>query len=276
MQFKEKVVKAQVFIRDCLLKYNNPAIMCSFGKDSTVLLHLITTTIDSNLPVVFFRHPGQNKKYEFADTIIHKLDLEVYNYPPSFSWFLYRAGRIDGYDFMDMGGEPMAVAMELVKPTGGKFYCALNEMANMPTAKEVEYPWGLTFHGHKSCDCDPIVESVPLKQQELRLGSTVIAYPLKDWLHEDVWEYTERFNVPYEARRYDKTNGYEEFENKDYNTDYHYACTDCLMPDATDMVWCERVKKMVKNISHKMNYEENLELLKQKATYIDFKGVQNA
>jgi len=239
------------------------------------MLHLIRTM--ARLPVIFFREHGQNKKYEFADRIIHEWNLRVYDYPPSCTGFMHRNGKIDGIGYRDAGaGDFLYVAIELAAPVNGNFVCALDEITNRPTIKEYDYKWDLTFVGSKGCDNDPILGRVPLKNSTHKIGNTILGFPLSDWSNKDIWEYTEMFNVPYESRRYDKNNEYREFEDKRYNNNYHYACTDCLNPKNDAMVWCRLVNKPIKNISDKMRYEENLDGAKKAMTYIDFKGVQNA
>jgi hypothetical protein len=57
-----------------LVQYKNPAIMCSFGKDSMVMLHLMRK-FNLPLPIVFYRDPWFPKKYDFADRMIAEWGL---------------------------------------------------------------------------------------------------------------------------------------------------------------------------------------------------------
>jgi len=64
---KEK--ETLLYIEHILNKSYNPVILCSFGKDSMVMLYLIRK-IKKDIPVLFFKEPFFPKKYSFANEVI--------------------------------------------------------------------------------------------------------------------------------------------------------------------------------------------------------------
>ena len=77
-------------------------------------------------------------------------------------------------------------------------------------------------------------------------------FPLRDWTHEDVWEYIESNNVPYDSDRYEKTDGkWGEKLDKRHNMDYVHACTNCIdcRSTAPKFTHCPKLDMIVENIS---------------------------
>ncbi len=61
MTYEQKVALAKLTIKAGLENSRNPAVMCSFGKDSVVVLHLVNTF--KRLKVIFHREPFQHHLY---------------------------------------------------------------------------------------------------------------------------------------------------------------------------------------------------------------------
>src|SRR5215475_6165411 len=61
---------------------DHAALMCSFGKDSMALLHLVRETLGKDLPVIYYRHPYYPAKQQFANQVIESRGLTVHDYPP--------------------------------------------------------------------------------------------------------------------------------------------------------------------------------------------------
>jgi len=248
----------------------NPVLMCSFGKDSLTILHLLRS-MGINIPILFWREHGQNKKYEFADLLIHLWDLKVYDYPPSAVDIVNLGDKFDGIGFRSFGNTALVyVAIELHPPTDEMFSCAIEEILNKPTIPTFDYKWDLTLSGHKSGDIDPILGEIPLKHDKVQFGTTTVFYPLRDWTDAEVWQYIIENNVPYEKRRYDANNGFKEREDKTYNNNYHFACTACLNPGNGAKAWCRLMNKEIENIGHTIDYAGKLKIYKALSDYIDY------
>ena len=82
-----------------------------------------------------------------------------------------------------------------------------------------------------------------------------LAFPLKNWSHEEIWDYTEKFNVPYDEGRYEKVNDiWREKPDKKKNVDYVHACTNCIdrRVEPHTRVYCPKVDGIIENISDKV------------------------
>lgn len=266
-----KIEKTKNEIKAILDKCHNPILLCSFGKDSTVMLHLVYSI--KNIPIIQWRIQGQTKKYEFSNRIIKEWNLTIYDYLPTRMDIVCSGDEFSAVGLRDMGNGGWAyVATDLVKPIDSNFGCALIDFIEHPTVQFFNYPWGLTLIGNKSCDYNPVLGEMPIKKSVSIIGNTILYCPLRDWTDEDIWEYTEKYNVPYNDKQYNRNNGYKDFENKTYNEGCYYACTDCVNPNNDEMVQCPLLGKKKKNISSLMNYEEKLEFYKKGLKYIDFGG----
>jgi len=236
------------------------------------MLHLILSIKD--VPVIQWRHKRQPKKYEFADKIIKEWGLERHDYQPSFIDIMCLDDKIDVITWRDMGDNGlMYVAIELHKPNGNGFDCAYLDFIQQERIPSYDYNWDLTFIGNKSSDVDSILGAVPIKSKISKLGNTNLYCPIRDWTDEDIWGYTEEYNVPYNDKRYDKSNGYKEFKDKTYNENYHFCCTECVNPNSEEIVTCPITKKERMNIGNEMQYPEKLKTYKEMMSYIDFKEV---
>lgn len=70
-QYKRLVEKTDLFIKDCLSKVKNPYVACSFGKDSSVMLHLVLKN-NPKIKVRFIRWKFETEFIDNFDEIISK------------------------------------------------------------------------------------------------------------------------------------------------------------------------------------------------------------
>jgi hypothetical protein len=108
--------------------------------------------------------------------------------------------------------------------------------------------------GHKGCDSDPILGGDAGTRINSRFGQGWMnfMFPLRDWTHDDVWEYIEKNNVPWDKDRYEKEDGkYREKADRSFNVDYVHACTACIdrRNTAAKYVYCPKFKGVVENAS---------------------------
>jgi hypothetical protein len=118
-------------------------------------------------------------------------------------------------------------------------------------------PWGLCFHGHKSCDQDATSGPIPLEVDVMNSpGMMACCYPLRHWSDEDVFAYIEEHNVPYDFARYRKVKGkWEVLPYQEDNPDYYPACLKCLDPDEGEFVDCPKLRCQINNISSGVKWE---------------------
>lgn len=225
-----KIAQALELIRKILDTYRNPAFMCSFGKDSMVLLDLLEAN-NIRLPIIFHKEPWFPEKYVFADEMIAKYNLEVYDYPP-FAMSLWEGKEImaymSHYQIGNAAGAILQLPKNILPPVDGKkFICALTDVLARPKGT-FSYPWDCVFIGHKNSDKDSIAGKIPL-HCDIKINGGIgpdAAFPLRQWTDDDIWDYTIAHNVPYQTNRYDAATR-SELPDKSANSDYTHVCIAC-------------------------------------------------
>jgi phosphoadenosine phosphosulfate reductase family protein len=224
-------------------------LMCSFGKDSMVLLHLAREVLGKDLPVIFYRHPHFPAKWEFADQVIRSRGLTVHDYPPFAAGVKVKPGMLElvaRYGFGENGA--MDLPINTLAPVPRRnFICGLYDWILRPKAGVITFPWKAVFMGHKSSDVDPFDGAVPLKSDTATIGQTELVFPLRYWTDADVWDYIETHHVPYDKRRYQDR---AELADKWLNPDYVHTCTACIDPrEKRETVPCPRLGgELVRNM----------------------------
>lgn len=241
------------YIETSLSIAERPIILCSFGKDSIVLLHLVHR-VDKHVPVIFWREPFIQKKNEFAYKMIQDMDLEVYDYPPSGVDFCYNNGEMGVISRRDVGGDLGLFSFKgLIEANSG--LCMFKDFILRPLIPSYNYAWDLTFVGTKTSDTDPLFGDLKLSDILKPMGKTILFFPLKDWTDKDIWGYIHKHNVPYNVKRYDE-------KNSDYNNDYYECCYACVNPDNEDNVFCHRENRMIKNYGKQIDYQTKLKTIR--------------
>ena len=84
--------------------------------------------------------------------------------------------------------------------------------------------------GHKRCDTDKVLGGDAGTRVEGRMmpEQHESFFPLRDWTHEDVWQYIEENDVPYDKARYMKVDGEWSERPRQGITLTMCACTACL------------------------------------------------
>lgn len=259
---EDKLIQTESTIKKALSRYDDPVLMCSFGKDSMVLLHILLA-MGYDLPIVFHRDPWFPKKYEFADEIIRRWNLTVFDYPP-LTTSLWEGKSLMAFTNhyqvgLRKGGTPATLDLPkniLPPEEGTRWLCGLKDLLRRPTGF-FNYSWDAAFLGHKNTDEDQIAGKVPLScdiKQNNGEGPDGV-FPMRDWNDDDIWEYTERFNVPVQMTRYAKKDGkWSELDDKTYNSDYWHACIKCCDKREPKTVHCPLLDLEVTNISDTIPY----------------------
>lgn len=225
-------------------------LMCSFGKDSMVLLNLVrdvTNAFGERVPpVIYHRHPWFTFKHEFADNTIRSMALEVHDYPPLACGVKAKPERLELVARYPFGLSALDLPVNTEPPVPRRdFACGLDWLLR-PKISGLQWKWRNVFIGHKSSDVDPYEGAVPLNNDTAQVGGVNMVFPLREWTDADVWDYIETHNVPYDTRRY---SGRTEVADKWLNPDYINACTACIDPRETAKeVFCPKIKAMVENV----------------------------
>lgn len=245
-----KIKATAEFLLAELKAYERPVLYCSFGKDSLCLLHLLLSR-NILIPIIYHRDPFFPQKNVFADKVISLWNLEVWDYPPvrvSLCTGKTMIGLVSEYQ---TGQASMTYVLKnSIEFKDGdehdKFLCGLNFLYR-PCGK-FAYPWDAALVAHKDVDTDPIFGPVPLHCQVVyRDDGPDYLFPLKEWSHDDVWDYTQTFNVPFQADRYNIAER-KEWPDKTFNSDWYPVCLRCVDKRIEgETVFCPKLNKEIKN-----------------------------
>lgn len=265
MNLPEKIKETEDFLSLLCLQYKRPVLLCSFGKDSMVLLWILKR-MGMLLPVLFFEDPKFPRKFAFAHNIIESLNLEVYDYAPIRTSMLYGKNGIPAHvaEYHTNSRYTIVMPRNIIEYDEGdeEYLCGLEFLSERPCST-FTFPWDVLLIGHKDVDEDQIFGKVPLKTRVVvREEGPVYAFPLKAWTHDDVWDYTDSHDVPVQQSRYDQVNR-TEWKIKTFNSDYFPLCIRCVDARRKGMqVSCPRFKRSLVNISeHVKVFNEKLDYL---------------
>ncbi len=235
---------AKQLIRDAVADAKRPVVMCSFGKDSMAMAHLIRGEGGVfPMDVIYHRDPWFPHKNEFADGIIRSWNMTVFDFPPFAAGVKVKPDMLELVSRYNFGVGFMDIPKNVCKPEDyprREFICGLNDWVLRPKGM-TETPWDLVFIGHRSADVDPFEGAVPLKSDETRIGGVRVVFPLRDWSDAELWDYIKSNHIPVQEARY---NGDERWHANDYT----HACTRCIDPrEMRDMVPCPKLKVDVPN-----------------------------
>jgi hypothetical protein len=245
------VTSTKDFIAQQVAEHSRPAILSSFGKDSMVLLHLVRA-MGLTLPVIFHRDPWEPWKNKFADDIISGWKLAVYDWLPAATGIKVRK-TFETVGRWQTGPKSFAdIPKNIIPPSNRQdFLCGLRDIMDRPKGGCHYHPWDLYLCGHKSSDVDECDGPVPLSV-ELFHGPPDVAFPLRDWSDEDVWDYIRRERVPIQEERYNRVTGKLREGHEHFSNDYITACVRCLDPRMGSMVSCPKLNgAMIPNVSAK-------------------------
>lgn len=216
-----KVDAALALLEPVLLQARRPVVLCSFGKDSIVLLHLCLRI--RPVQVLFFRFAQFHEKHLHAYQVMKDWNLEVYDMWPSSATY-YQSGAffevLHAYPTGDQGHIHLFSGIRAYRETDARYLCAVQDLLHRPMASS-EYPWDVTIHGHKGTDDPELGASGAITNQISQLGGTRLVVPFVDWTDEDIWAYIRHYNLPYDKQRYDA-------KDETTSPDKYPTCYRCL------------------------------------------------
>ncbi len=238
-------------------QYPSTMICWSGGKDSMVLLHLLRS-VGITPPLIFFREPWQPVKYSFQERIIREWNLLVHTWHPFASAMQQVETETEVQNWYKFNDTTLTCPTGIVEPEKDLPWACGVDILRRPKQDDlvidrVDALW----IGHKRCDSDPILGGDAGTRIEARVlpDMTTMIYPIKDWSHQDVWQYIEQNQVPYDEDRYEKFDGdWREIPAKRKNADYVHACTKCLdgRKNAPKFVECPKLDMVIENISDRV------------------------
>ena len=250
MTFVDKLARSKRLIAAWMKSYQNPCVLWSGGKDSTVLLHILRG-LGHDLPVVTFQEPWQRGRLAYTQKIAAEWNLTLYDFPPSELGLNRGNGRIDIMQRFQLENFSLWLARGTEPPRDGEpFQCAIDWLKR--PVGGMQFPWDAAFHGQKSSDEDPCSGRVPLAS-DINANPLCPAalYPLRDWTDADIFTYSEIHRLELDPLRYGRVDGEMAVLHNDKlgNPDYYRTCTRCLDPDQPGVVECPKLLGQINNVS---------------------------
>lgn len=182
--------EARSYIRESLSQAKNPSLLCSFGKESLVLLSLVRE-VKPDISIFWFG----DRLSRFAELIIKQYDLQIFSYAPADR---YVVPRKDGYSLIDeysFGETRVPLISDLIESD----VCELN----LSTARTLLFNWraDVTLWGYRALDTHPLV-GIRFPQR-FPLGPTTMDAPLWKWSEEDVFSAINELGISYEPETND-------------------------------------------------------------------------
>lgn len=242
-------------------KYPQGVVLWSGGKDSMVLLHLLRR-LAIDLPVVFFREPWQPRKYAFQERMIREWDLIAYTWHPQRSAMQQNGDEYEVQNWYQLNDSLLTCPSGIIPPADDlPWACAIDMLRRPKQSHLLIEDAQVAWVGHKRCDSDPILGGDAGTRVEARVmpDRMSLLYPMRDWTHDDVWQYIEDNQVPLDEARYVKIEGkWQERKHMRHNADYVHACTACL--DSRDIadkvVYCPKLEMEIENNANKVAWVE--------------------
>jgi Phosphoadenosine phosphosulfate reductase family len=207
---KVKMERARKVIREALDEAKSPAVFCSFGKDSVLLLHLVREIVP-DVPVLWFRSGGDEK---FAKQVIMELNLDIWSWQPSDVYVLPNDKGLSLVREQAFGQHRFPIILDIEEGTKciGDFLPerTLQLFPHFDCLflgyKETDEHW--TLGGKGFCPTDG-----------WELGRAKVYAPIRYLNDSQVWEAIKELGVPYDKDRYD---------NNAPDPDTLQACSLCL------------------------------------------------
>lgn len=215
-------------IRSLVTEARNPVLLCSFGKESMLLLYLIREVKD--IPVIWFHDHLTKEQREFPERVIIDWNLTALNYPANDYYFVPCEDSVSIVSEYGIGGTVRTIRDFYHAET-----CSLDIFKARPGV--FEYTFDLTLTGSRSTDSHPIGGENPFPR-DIEFASSRLVAPLRDLTENQVWDAILELGVPYDEQRYA---GDEERDPSNV-----HACTKCVTHSGA--VYCPKVKRQIDSV----------------------------
>lgn len=241
------IAETRALIAAQLARAERPAVACSFGKDSMVLLALVRE-IAPRIPVMYcegFPHPT---KHDFVKRMAKEWDLNLVTPSPVAMDIIAKGQDVSLMRIYEPAPRHIVVLPVEAHPDytpDASSQCALAAIF-MPPPVVSRLNHDALFIGHRGDDVDPHFGAIPLKEHAATVEGFHYFYPLRDWTEADIWRASRILGIPQNLARYER-------QEMDANNDYYPLCTECLKPSGSDEAFCPQLGRNVPNRGNEMD-----------------------
>lgn len=250
------VAHAREVIQKALQRAQHPRVLCSFGKDSLVLLDLLAEF--GVRAVLHAQGPDEQVDPDYVAALTMRYDLDVTLLPK---------GR--GHLFF-LGTHPFFLSFPFINPTvmlpfpltmtpycGEPTFTCIDEELRASAGGVLSLETDCIFSGQKASDLDhttcaivqrylPRADRQLLRkelrsEEELWWGTLPVAAPLQHWTDDDVWSYIEQHHLPTSPKMYHRHHRLHQEA---------VTCYRCHDPNGPGIVDCPRWKRPLTNLRH--------------------------
>lgn len=222
MDINDKINDCLDLLQDQMAWSERPAVACSFGKDSMVLLYL-AQLLNPLVSVAYFEGFPHPTKHAFSERITAEWGLSLIK-PTPMGRDAIRAtdGRVEIVEAYRVGPKQVMYFPLEAEPGYAPDASAMcgREKRQAPVSDE-PVNFDAVFVGHRGDDVDPTHGAVPLDHHIIDYGDFRLVYPLKDWTEADIWHASHILDIPQNDARYI-------WRDMSANADYWPLCTKCL------------------------------------------------
>lgn len=238
-----------VRIEKVLEKYKNPAMLISWGKDSTVLAFLLRHL---RLPIICHQNPWQKQRWLHANNMNAASGSMIYDWPPEWTALQESEGRLElvsGYAIG--GGQVLGIRQEIERSNEVNQHsaCGLYDCLRQP-AGTITPPWDLLITAQKNGDTDHFGGKHEVNEDIKQTGLTDVYFPLRNWTDADILHYISKHRLPIDSSRYDSEDLFPQT-----SPDIVRGCFKCVDRTGSPTTQCPRLNGLVvSNISSQVPY----------------------
>ncbi len=192
----ELEAEAIYIIREVAAECEKPVMLCSIGKDSSVMLHLAMKAFYPEKPPFPFLHVNTTWKFhemiEFRDRIAKEKGIEMLEY-------INQDGVKQGINPFDHGSaytdimKTQALKQALDKYGFTAAFGGGRRDEEKSRAKERIFSFRNENHAWDPKNQRP--EMWKLYNSRIKKGQEVRVFPLSNWTEKDIWQYIKRENI---------------------------------------------------------------------------------
>ncbi|MCX5497753.1 sulfate adenylyltransferase subunit CysD [Kaistia dalseonensis] len=190
--------EAIFIMREVVANFENPVMLYSIGKDSSVMLHLAMKAFHPAKPPFPLLHVDTTWKFRemiaFRDETVKRLGLDI-------KVHTNQEGKAAGINPFDHGSSNYTQVMktEALKQAldAGGYDAAFGGARRdeeKSRAKERVFSFRSAHHGWDPKNQRPELWS--LYNTRIRTGETIRVFPLSNWTELDIWQYIAAENIP--------------------------------------------------------------------------------